>query len=342
MNWGREMYPFGRENTFMIVAFSVILTLLLATPSLAKSPTILRHDAHLMDNEIRINLAWQSEEPVVKIIASAGKEQLVVERDIDNERTENGYTGVIDLVVPYSPNAVYGGDQYVAVSQQNASPYYQSGSSMVAGSSSPYREMVQFTVQLVDEVNQRSTLLKDNVRRPDPAYSLQNKREHRSNASSGGTLNINAGDPVSTAINATAGLIGKIAFAPEIKQAKINSWSEGRVSLAVEATDDKGVEKVSFEIRNDLGEMVYENSLYCNSEKQCNRQSDPFQIGAGKFFLTATAFDVENNASKQFQLEFTASGTVNTSPQTPYQVPTPVQVEQGSSDVGGVISVPGL
>ena len=130
--------------------------------------------------------------------------------------------------------------------------------------SAPNREMVQYTVQLGDEVNQRSTLLKDMVRRPDPAYALSRRKDPRPLQNSGGTVVVDAKSPMNTAIDAATSLISKIGVEPEIKDVKINYWTESRISVAIKASDNKGVDKVVFDTRNSLGEIANQNSVNCD------------------------------------------------------------------------------
>lgn len=329
------------RRAIVAVAVPLVVSLAPAT-TMAKSPVIIRHDAHLMDNEVRINLAWQSEEPIAKIIVSAGREQVVVEKDIDNDRNDSGYSGVIDLIVPYSPYTDYGGDHYVAMSQQTSTPYHQSGSAMYASSSTPYREMVQYTVQLVDEVNQRSTLLKDTVRRPDQAYLLSKRKDRSPAHSTDASLDIDVKDPMKTAISGVAGLIGKFTSVPEIKHAKINYWGNSRTSVSIEAIDDRGIDKVLLEIRDSLGAIVRQDTIFCNGDKLCSRESEAFQLHAGKHFLTAIAVDTESNNSKSYSLEFTIQAEVSSQQEAVSQHVPQDASEQTQPESAPVGSVPGF
>ena len=312
------------KNVFIaIVALWAMMVLIPASE--AKSPVIVRYDAQLMEQSIKINLAWQSDEPIVKIIASAGREQIVVEKNIDNERTESGYSGEIDIVVPaYVYSA--GGENSVYMSRQSSSQAQQSSVEMRANSISQQNEAVQYSVQLVDEVNQRSVLLKDKVRKIEPILP-QAVQKAQPNAVVG-TIGIDVKNPVNTAINSTIGLIGNIGQAPDIKNVNVKNWGENRVSFSFEATGAKGIDKIVFEVRDLNGNISNQNTISCNSEKQCSRQSESLSLSPGSYLLSVTATDVENNSSKKVEKGFQVNaGSVSVQTQQPAQQ----QVTQPSS-----------
>jgi hypothetical protein len=168
-----------------------------------------------MEKEIRINLAWQSDEQVAKIIVSAGKGQVVI-YTVDNERNESGYSGEVDIVIPaYLYNI--SGERSMYVNQQSSSAFQQNSMEMYANSGSPSNEAVQYTVQLVDEVNQRSTLLKDNVRRTDLSHSNTVGQKPQAISTSGAVI-VNVKEVLNSAVNSTIGLLAKNGTAP-------TSWS---------------------------------------------------------------------------------------------------------------------
>lgn len=301
--------------------FSIIValwaTIVLTPPVEAKSPIIIRHDAHLMEKDVKINLAWQSDEPVVKIIVSAGKEQIIIENNIDNERTESGYTGEIDIVIPaFVYSAV--GEKSMYVNRQTSSQNQQSNMEMYANSTSPRNEAVQYTVQLIDEVNQRSALLKDKVQRIEPTNPQAGQKTQPKATS--GMLEIDARNPLNNAINTSIGMVGKIGQAPDIKNVMIKSWSENRVSFSFEATGAKGIDKIVFEVRNSNGDIANQDTISCNSEKQCSRQTESLNLNTGSYTLFVTAIDIENTSSKKAEKGFQVNaGSVSSTTQQPGQ-----------------------
>jgi uncharacterized small protein (DUF1192 family) len=304
------------KNVFItIVALGVIM--MFAPTVAAKSPVIVRYDAQFMEQSIKINLAWQSDEPIVKIIASAGREQIIIENNIDNERTESGYSGEIDIVIPaYVYNA--GGENSVYISRQSSSQEQKSSVEMRANSTSQQNEAVQYSVQLVDEINQRSALLKDKVRRIESTLPQTVQKTQPKAAI--GTIGIDVKNPVNTAINTTIGLVGNIGQLPDVKNVSIKNWSENRVSFSFEATGAKGIDKIVFEVRDSHGNIANQNTISCNSEKQCSRQSESLSLSPGSYSLSVAAMDIENNSSKKVEKEFqVTAGTGSVQTQQPAQ-----------------------
>ncbi len=327
------------KNLFLTLLTMLTLTMLSQFAE-AGSPVIIRHDAHLMEKDIRINLAWQSDEPITKIIVSAGKEQIVLE-NIDNERNESGYNGETNIVVPAYLYSV-SGEQSMYMSRQSSSPFQQNSMEMYANSGSPANEVVQYTLQIVDEVNQRSTLLKDKVRREELSHNvIRQPPQLKSNT---GTVTINAKDPLNTAINTTIGLIGKNGQVPEIKNVKVINWTDNRVSFSFDASDDKGVAKVVYEVRNDRGDITSQNTIECNSEKLCLKQSDPFALNAGSYVLSVIAVDTDNNNSikREQSLHVQGSSSVVQQPVPQNLQQTIQQPPQQTSPVSAPINDPGV
>jgi hypothetical protein len=321
----------------IIVALWVTIVLMPAAE--AKSPIIIRYDAHLMEKDVKINIAWQSDEPVVKIIASAGKEQIVIENNIDNERTESGYSGEIDIVVPAY---VYGaaGEKSMYMSRQSSSERQQSTVEMYANSASTGNGAVQYIVQLIDEVNQRSALLKGKVQRIESALPQTGQRTQAK--ATGGMLEIDVKNPVNTAINTTIGMAGNIGQVPDIKNISVKNWSENRVSFSFEATGAKGIDRIVFEVRNPNGDIVNQNTISCNSEKRCTRQSESLSLSPGSYLLSAAATDSENNSSNKVEKGFqvtTGAGSVQPLIQQPAQQQTTQQPSANPLPVG---NVPGI
>jgi len=303
------------DNIFII--FLMIFTLVMMTQlANAGSPVIIRHNASIMERELRINLAWQSDEPVAKIITSAGRGQVITDT-VDNDRTESGYSGEIDIVIPaYLYNV--SGDQSMYMNRQSSSPFQQNSMEMYANTGSPNNEIVQYTVQLVDEVNQRSTLLKDNVRRSELSHSNVVGQKPQTK-SANGTVIVNAKDPLNTAINTTIGLIAKNGAAPVVKKLKMQSWTESRTSFSFDANDDKGVAKVVYEVRDQRGDIAIQGTVSCNSDKSCSGQSESFTLNAGSYVLSATAVDADNNNSVKSELSFQVQSNGTGNDQQPTQ-----------------------
>ena len=290
------MFKNNYVRYFLIILLNIVTITIIVPLSHAKNPVITRYDAHLMEKDVRINLAWQSDEPIVKIIASAGKEQVIFVDNIENERNDRGYSGQIDIVVPaYLHNVV--NEQTLNVNNQNPNTFQHRSSETYDNSVSPQ----QYTVQIVDEVNQRSVLIKDKVRRVEPFKSSGEIKQQPKSTT--GMVTVDARDPLTNVLNATIGLVGSIGQTPEVKNVTIKKWTENRISIGFEATGSKGINRVVMEVRDAQGDIAYQNPVYCESEKQCAKQSEPFNLKRGNYIVSLTAVDVENNKSKKIDRE---------------------------------------
>lgn len=307
MKKGGAMLKNKYGRYYFITILSLWAVMMFAPSSIAKSPAIIRYDAHLMEKDVRINLAWQSEEPVVKIIASAGKEQITITDNIENERNDRGYSGEIDVVVPaYFHN--YENEQTLSRSRESTSTPDRQSTKTYANFVSAQNEVIEYSIQIVDEVNQRSSLIKDKVRRIEPNSAVgMSRTQPKTTAES---VRVDVKDPVSSVLNTTIGLVGSLGQTVEIKNVTINKWSENRVSISFEATGSKAINSVSIEVKNAQGEIVYQSSpISCNSEKQCAKQTDPFFLNPGNYVASVVATDTENNNLKKIEKEFQFAGT---------------------------------
>jgi len=286
-----------------------------ASAVFAANPVITKHDAQLMEKDVHINLTWQSDEPIVKIIATAGKEQIIITDNIENLRNERGYSGEIDIIVPaYIYNST--NERTLYMSQQSSNPVHQSSSEVYSNYISPQNEAVQYTVQIVDDFNQRSTLLKEKVRRIEPNQQFSEQKPVQKSTN---TATVDTKDPLNSVLDTAVGLAGKIGQNPVIKNVKVKTWTENRVSISFEATCTKGLNNVAFEVRDSRGDIANQGTISCDSAKSCTKQSDPFTLTQGKYTVSLVATDIENNKSKTIEQEFLFTGDTSSTQQNNQQ-----------------------
>ena len=109
----------GKVTTSRRSNFAALVLLLLLSPlgdvACAKEkPEIIRLDAEYMDMLVKINVHWQSPNPVTVIRAIVGKEQKEFKVDeYDNRRNPDGYSGEAVIVVNAAPTAGVEGIPYV-------------------------------------------------------------------------------------------------------------------------------------------------------------------------------------------------------------------------------------
>lgn len=322
----------------LTLAFSIALTGIAS----AGAPVVTKYDAHLLEREVRFNITWQSDEPIVKIIASADKEQVVVNEGLDNERNDAGYSGVIDVVVPFNPDNFYN-ERTHYMNRQSGTMFSQSSTEVYENSMEPYQYAVNYSIQLVDEVNQRSMLVKDKVRRLDPQTALSKgtgRPEQRKHAMTEAVV-VDAKDPLKSAVNTAIDLLGKVDAKPKIRDFKVKAYADNRIAFEIMAEDDKGVEQISYEIKSNSGIIAMENSLACSTEKQCSRTTEPIQLNAGTYLVSAIATDGDANRSDKEQRQFTiramAASLTPQAVQSQQATPPPTQ-----TDNIPVLSIPGL
>ncbi len=325
-----------------------ILTLALAVAltgvAAAGAPVITKYDAHLMEREVRFNITWQSDEPVTRIIASADKEQVVVTEGIDNERNDAGYAGVIDVVVPFDPDN-YSNEHKFYMNRQSSTPLSQQSTEVYENSQGQYRYAVGYSLQLVDEVNQRSTLMKDKVRRIDTqtgwAKGSGRPEQHRSAMTE--AVVVDAKDPLKSAMNTALDLVGKMGSKPKIREFKVKAYADNRTAFEILAEDDKGIEQISYDIRANTGVIVLEDSLACSTEKQCSRTTTPITLNAGTYLVSAIASDGDGNKSDKEQRQFTVQSVHDEAASPSVQsLPLSDNPQPSSREDVPVISVPGL
>jgi hypothetical protein len=98
---------------FAVVAFLALLFLGLDAYAKEK-PEIVRCDAQYLDALVRINIQWQSPNPVTVIRAIIGKEQKEVKVDeYDNKRNPDGYWGEATIVTKIAPGMTQDGIPYL-------------------------------------------------------------------------------------------------------------------------------------------------------------------------------------------------------------------------------------
>lgn len=98
---------------FAVVAFLALLFLGLDAYAKEK-PEIVRCDAQYLDALVRINVQWQSPNPVTFIRAIIGKEQKEVKVDeYDNKRNPDGYWGEATIVTKIAPGMTQDGIPYL-------------------------------------------------------------------------------------------------------------------------------------------------------------------------------------------------------------------------------------
>ncbi|MFZ4858972.1 MAG: hypothetical protein ACOYL3_21565 [Desulfuromonadaceae bacterium] len=268
----------------VLLHMCIILTSCLMLPALSfagVAPEILRLDTIMQDNEVRVTVAWNSDVPVTKIIASGGKSMLEIENTeadpIINKRTsQGGYTGTKSFTLQSKNVAIvksYKSEQYSAhyVRQGNTSVASAQG----ARSSEPYQEVVVVTVQLIDKYAAESATIRRDVptvvelaAQPAPAITSA-----EINITPTPIYNQN---PVQNPQNPQDAILGiginaanKILAAP---QATISNVQElnGIISITASATASKPIQQFIYEITDTQNSSnMFSGSFDCSNGLEC-------------------------------------------------------------------------
>ncbi len=124
-----------RYSALRLIPWVLAVLVLTGFEAWAKKPEVIRHDAQYLDRQVSLSIEWQSSEPVVSVRVAAGKEVKNIKVDAyDNKRNPQGYSGEVSVALQADP----------LINQ----------------------ESVPYTIQLVDDVGQRSTLVTGKVAVP--------------------------------------------------------------------------------------------------------------------------------------------------------------------------------
>ncbi|UFS71714.1 hypothetical protein LPW11_05850 [Geomonas sp. RF6] len=328
-----------------IVVISAVAGTFLALSGLAQAgpPVITKYDAHLLEKEVRLNISWQSDEPVTKIIASADKEQVVVTAEIDNDRNDAGYSGTMDLVVPFNPENLYSGRSFY-MNQQTSTPTQERSTEIAQNSVTPYQYAISYAIQLVDEVNQRSAMVKDTIRRFEETRTarggnLSQSQDQKTTTSGGVTVDV--GKLSNAAAQVAQNVLEQISAKPWVKELVVKRYADNRTAFAVSAQDDKGVAGIVIEVRNPQGQIVHEESVECADQKECTKTSNPISLGNGMYKVSVVALDGDGRKSaekvKEFGVEVaqTAPSADKSSPKTTSDSDPPDDGTEHKSSTGG-------
>jgi hypothetical protein len=276
----------------------IIMVILPGHTCAAEQMDVTKLDALYLDRFINFTVEWQSVNPVLKVMISAGRETKEVAVDeFDNHRNPSGYQGAVTIQLQVEPQ------------------YSQSG--------------IPYVVQMEDELKQKSTVFSGKVS-VTPATNAVVQQAHaddtwgRENLKTGMSLGpqpagvTRAGDMIDKLLV----VMDRMDVAPSIGAVKVNIMGSDSVSFSTRATDDKGLREIKFRIFDSRGMLVGVQSL-TNLGKVWEGTSQPFNLGGGTFRVIAQAIDSAGNTSKEQSANCTLTGE-------PKQL-AQIQEQQGST-----------
>jgi len=286
-----------KQSLYVKVLLIVIFIFCAGSASYASSkPDIIQYQATYHDDMLSINLQWQSPNPVIMVKVYAGREPIEIEIDeYDNRRNPKGYFGETTVVVNLEPGVE--------------------------------RQAVNYVIQLVDDVGQRSRQVSGKVKLASAtspeAVPLEEPLPEELPPEE---IPSQPGDIVEKLIQVAE----RHDAAPYMHKVKVNSIGDNKVSFSSKATDDKGLGKVIFRIFDRTGKKVRAQVL-TDLGTVWQGTSKTFTIAAGNYRVVAQAVDSSGSTSQEKSNNFKVTGA-DTVPEEPDEFDTE---ETGTMESGG-------
>jgi len=289
-----------------------VLLIACVTVFAGSKPEVISQTGQLIDRALSINLRWQSENPVTRVLVYAGSGEKEVKVDeYDNRRNPYGYEGEVTVVVPVDP-ALYHGK-------------------------------ISYQIQLEDELRLKSNLFSGSVKVPltttpampgmvaapgMPVMPGQGAGSHehdgwgkshiRAGMGSGQTADGKSNDMVDKLLKVAE----RFDTPPTLENIKVNILGPDNVSFSSRANDDKGIGEIAFRVYDTQGNKVGEQIL-TGLGKKWEGSTQPIKTGGGNFIVVAQAKDSTGNTSKEHRASFNMSGApLQLQPTTPAEQPT--------------------
>jgi len=261
-----------RSMFSMLILISSGLIFFTGVSAYAKSkPEIIKHDVHYLGNAIKVNVHWQSANPVVWVRVYVGKEPKEVQIDeYDNRRNPYGYSGELSTVVNIDP---------------------------------PAQEFITYVIQVEDDLRQKSEQVtgKINIAKKEKMEDTWGKEETATALP--GQQPAQSG----TIMDKLVAVIEKIDLAPTLGDIKVNRTGPDKVSFTSRATDDKGLKQIAFRVLDASGNKVQEQVVSDLTGKIWEGTTSTFTLPPGIFKVIVQAVDAAGNTSKERSEQFTVS-----------------------------------
>lgn len=299
---------------YLRLAIAVLAVLLLSgVDALAKKPMVTRHDAQYLDKAVKVNVQWQSTEPVITVKIAAGKGEKVIKVDpYSNKRNPDGYQGEEDIVLETEPAAT--------------------------------QEWIPYSIQLQDEDGQRSSLVTGKVKIPAAAAATAaaavtavpgataapqgdqwGKDALTGTTASSGTDGMGGTSGTGDMIDKLRQVAQVVAGAPFLHDIKVNNPGTNTVTFSTKATHSVGLGAVKFRVFSADNKQVDSQDIEAKGTIWEGTSKD-FTLPAGQYFVIGQAVDAAGSTSPEKKTGFTIRGTAPV--QLPQAQPEQPQVEQ--------------
>lgn len=295
---------------FFRICIIFLSCLMLSVPLYAGvAPEIIRLDTIMQENEVRVTVTWNSDVPVVKIIASGGKSTMEIENTepdpIINKRTSQGsYTGTKSFTLQSKNVAVVKSYK----SEQFSSHYVRQGNTSISSaqavrSSEPYQEIVVVTVQLVDKYANESNMIRRDVptvvelaaQPAPPITSAEINMPPTQNVNQNtGQNNAFPQNPQDAVLGIGINAANQILAEPQITLNNVQGLN-GKIVITASATASKPMQKFVFEIMdNQNNNIVFSGTFDCSTGLECkNRRGESSLLQPGIYNVVVTVRDVD-------------------------------------------------
>jgi hypothetical protein len=295
--------------TLILISGGLIFFTGIAAHAKAK-PEIIKHDVHYLNNAVKVNVHWQSANPVVWVRVYVGKEPKEVQIDeYDNRRNPYGYSGELSTVVNIDP---------------------------------PAQEFITYVIQVEDDLRQKSEQVtgKINIAKKEKTEDTWGKED--SSTALPGQQPAQSG----TIMDKVVAVIEKIDLAPTVGDIKVNRTGPDKVSFTSRAIDDKGLKQIAFHVLDASGNKVQEQVMSDLTGKIWEGTTSTFTLPPGIFRVVVQVVDSAGNTSKEHSEQFTisvsqATGflTVTIAPREAVDAGAQWRVDRGDwQNSGGMIS----
>ncbi|HOI72991.1 MAG TPA: hypothetical protein PLO63_02480 [Syntrophales bacterium] len=300
-----------RYSALRLIPLVLALLVLTGFDAWARKPEVIRHDAQYLDRQVSLNIEWQSTDPVVSIRVAAGREVKVIKVDAyDNKRVPQGYSGEVSVALQADP-----------LINQDSIPY---------------------TIQLTDDVGQRSTLVTGKVAVPS-AFAAPRVDDW------GRDRVVGAGMPAAQQPDMIDKLrqVAQVLDAPPfLHDIVVTNPNTGIVTFSTKATDNLGLREINFRIFDSTNKQVDSQQISATG-KLWQGTSKDFSLPPGNYKVIGQAIDSGGSTSPEKSAWFTI-GTPQAAgpqpPQPPVEVPTVLTVTILPADVlakGAQWQIPG-
>ncbi len=341
-------------------------------------PVITRLDSQYLDNNVNINVHWESPNPVVLVRVLAGADQKEVKVDeYDNKRNPRGYTGQVTVVLNAEPGSGMDFISYVVYLEDDLR---QRSEQMTGRARVPAAPTAQTTgapgvqagvgVQVGVQTSPAPSPGASAIPQPEMIKSgmpgaqpgMDPNQPGMKSGSPGGQAGAPMGPQPGVQIGTRQGLgpsgmiilapatgtpadkfragINQIDIPPYFSEIRVNRFQGNNITISGKAIDDKGLREINFRIFNAAGEKVQEQSI-SNQGNIWQGTTNPFALSPGKYKVIAKAVDTGGNSSKERTAEFEITGQGQVV-QPPSEAPpmTPEQAQAYSDPSSPAVSLP--